>query len=153
MVTSALGRIEVDQHIGRTATPEGPHTHLLPDLLAAGRTHDPEVPVPADHLPCLFFYPANPLCDLLGRPRPFDFQAHDRFQALLARWGDPAYLAAKARIRQALAAGAAPGSFQPMAADKDHGAVTITLRQALHEDLDPDLLAAWRDHSSAAAND
>lgn len=56
---SALGRIEVFQPIpppdGRS--PEGPHTHLLPKLLAHRRTHAATVPVPDGFLPCLGLHP------------------------------------------------------------------------------------------------
>lgn len=56
---SALGRIEVFQPIpppgGRS--PDGPHTHVLPKLLAHGRTHAATVPVPDGLVPCLSVHP------------------------------------------------------------------------------------------------
>lgn len=58
---SALARAEVYQAIGRTVTPEGPHTHVLPELLKSGRTHASDIPIPDGWLPCLSLYPASPL--------------------------------------------------------------------------------------------
>ncbi|TCT04369.1 DUF6925 family protein [Aquabacter spiritensis] len=56
---SALGRIEVFQPIppagGRS--PDGPHTHVLPKLLAHGRTHAASIPIPAGLVPCLSLHP------------------------------------------------------------------------------------------------
>lgn len=57
---SALARAEVYQPIGRTVTPEGPHTHVLPELLKTGRTHAAGIPIPHGLLPCLSLYPADP---------------------------------------------------------------------------------------------
>lgn len=56
---SALGRIEVFQPIpppsGRS--PDGPHTHVLPQLMAHRRTHAATVPVPEGLVPCLSVHP------------------------------------------------------------------------------------------------
>lgn len=56
---SALGRIEVFQPIpppdGRS--PEGPHTHVLPKLLAHRRTHAASIPIPDGLVPCLSLHP------------------------------------------------------------------------------------------------
>ena len=63
ILTSPLARIEVHQPIpppgGRS--PEGPHTHLLPEFLAQGRIHPPGSPLP-DGLYCgLSLYPRTRL--------------------------------------------------------------------------------------------
>lgn len=63
ILVSPVARIEVHQPIpppgGRA--PEGPHTHLLPKLLAEGRTHAPGSPLP-DALYCgLSLYPRTRL--------------------------------------------------------------------------------------------
>lgn len=56
---SALGRIEVYTPIppadGRS--PDGPHTHVLPKLLAHRRTHAANVPIPEGLVPCLSLHP------------------------------------------------------------------------------------------------
>lgn len=58
---SALGRIEVYQPIpppdGRS--PQGPHTHVLPKLLAHRRTHAASIPIPDGLVPCLSVHPPH----------------------------------------------------------------------------------------------
>ena len=59
---SRLGRIEVYQRIagaGET-TPEGPHTHLLPELLKTGRVHAADAPIPPGWIPCVNLYLGHP---------------------------------------------------------------------------------------------
>ncbi len=56
-----LGRIEVYQVIGGEQsddkTPEGPHTHLLPELLRLNLTHSADTPIKDGWVPCAFLYP------------------------------------------------------------------------------------------------
>lgn len=63
ILASPVARIEVHQPIpppgGRS--PEGPHTHLLPKLLAQGRTHPPGSPLPASLFCGLSLYPRTRL--------------------------------------------------------------------------------------------
>lgn len=56
---SRLGRIEVYQAIPEPTgrTPEGPHTHVLPQLLMLDRTHDRSVPVPDGWRAAMTIYP------------------------------------------------------------------------------------------------
>jgi len=60
VVITRLGRIEVYQAIGGENTggksPEGPHTHLLPNLLQSNRTHSTSVPIKESWVPCAFLY-------------------------------------------------------------------------------------------------
>lgn len=55
---SKLGRIEVYQPIARPGdrTPEGPHTHLLPSLLANRRVFEEGTPIPPGWIPCATCY-------------------------------------------------------------------------------------------------
>lgn len=69
VVVSALGRVEVFQAIAIDRTPEGPHTHVLPKLLAGRRTHSANVPIPSGYLPCLNLHPASPVFDQFGNHR------------------------------------------------------------------------------------
>ncbi|MFD0933619.1 DUF6925 family protein, partial [Methylobacterium trifolii] len=92
-----IGRVEVYAPIpgpGGTS-PEGPHTHVLPKLLGAGRTHAATTPIPSGHVPCAGLHPAHPYKDMMGRRIPFDRARYDAFQALLDSWGDPELLAIK----------------------------------------------------------
>ena len=66
------GRVEVYQPIPAHGgvSPEGPHTHVLPKLLAHGRTHAATEPIPAGWVSCAHSYPAHPLRDGYGRAHP-----------------------------------------------------------------------------------
>ncbi|MEL6773556.1 MAG: hypothetical protein AAFP23_02265 [Pseudomonadota bacterium] len=109
---SAIGRCEVYQKIGGPDTggvsPLGPHTHVLPKLMAAGRTHSANIPVPEGLMPCASLHPGNPTMTPLGEDRAFDAALFERFQALLSVWGPPGYLDVKHRVWEALDRGATP---------------------------------------------
>ena len=70
VVITRLGRIEVYQAIGGEhtddKTPEGPHTHLLPELLGLNLTHSPDVPIKERWVPCAFLYPKSPVLSEAG---------------------------------------------------------------------------------------
>lgn len=70
VVLTRLGRIEVYQAIGGEhtddKTPEGPHTHLLPDLLSLNLTHPADVPIREGWVPCAFLYPKSPVLSKVG---------------------------------------------------------------------------------------
>ncbi|MEM6888117.1 MAG: DUF1289 domain-containing protein [Pseudomonadota bacterium] len=59
VVESALGRIEVQGRIPSqdARSPDGPHTHLLPDHLATGRALPAGMDLPRAYLPGAIFYP------------------------------------------------------------------------------------------------
>lgn len=61
VVMSRLGRIEVTPPIGirngEPGTPEGPHTHLIPELLATGRELAPGRELPPDYAPAVSLFP------------------------------------------------------------------------------------------------
>jgi hypothetical protein len=92
-----IGRIEVFTPIpgADAASPEGPHTHILPKLLLAGRTHAATTPIPAGFVPCGAIHPAHPTKDALGRRIPFRPDRYAAFQRLLDAWGEPGLVAAK----------------------------------------------------------
>jgi hypothetical protein len=75
---SRLGRIEVYQPIPPAdgKSPSGPHTHVLPKLLAHGRTHSANEPLPPGWIPCAHIYPPHPARDLFGQSRPFQAERH-----------------------------------------------------------------------------
>jgi len=151
---SRCGRIEVYQPIpppdGRS--PEGPHTHVLPKLLGAGRTHAATEPIPEGWVPCLSVYPAHPAKDGLGRATPFQPARHDAFQQLLRAYGDPAIIRLKAQVAAALAGGEAP-----RAADNGdrfaRACIRITLRQAHASGLNSPALGLWRDQYERPGGD
>ena len=55
---SRLGRVEIYQPIAAAggATPDGPHTHLLPDLLGERLTFSNDEPIPHGWIPCAHLY-------------------------------------------------------------------------------------------------
>ena len=89
----------------------------LPKLLKSGRTHPATEPVPEGWIPCAHLYPPHPARDGLGEARPFDAAHHDAFQRMIERCGDPATLAIKRRVVDAMHAGEPPSA---MAGDR-HG--------------------------------
>ena len=58
VVVTQLARIEIAQPIPEEdgETPEGPHTHILPDLLAKRCVHPPENPLPKTYFPGISLY-------------------------------------------------------------------------------------------------
>jgi len=146
---TAVGRVEVYAAIpppdGRS--PDGPHTHLLPAVLRAGRSHAATVPVPVGYLPCAHLYPAHPLTDLTGGRRPFDPGRLAAFDRLLARFGDPAQREITAQVTRAVAAGRAPEG-RP-ADPPGRAAQAVALRVLAHTGADPAVLEAWRGRAAA----
>ncbi|MGQ0845400.1 MAG: DUF6925 family protein [Sporichthyaceae bacterium] len=137
--TTACGRVEVYSPIppsdGRS--PDGPHTHLLPKLLRAGRTHPATAPIPERYLPVAAFYPAHPVVDRTGTPRSWDQTAHDAFAVLLASFGDAEQL----RLKDATWRAAREGTPLPAPVDPPgRAAVAVALRQLVR--LEPERAAA-----------
>jgi len=140
---SRLGRIEVYQPIPPASgkSPGGPHTHVLPRLLKAGRTHPATEPIPPGFIPCAHLYPPHPARDGLGLPHPFDASHFDAFQAIMATFGDPAGTAIKQRVREAVRGGNPPAEIT---GDR-HGrtSVRIALRQMNAAGDASPALTAW----------
>lgn len=124
---SKLARIEVFQPIPPPdgKSPEGPHTHLLPKLLATGRAHAATSPIPEGWVSVLDIFPAHPLRTPMLVQRAFDQARHTAFQSLLARFGLPAMLAAKQQARET---GAEAGEDR-----YSRGAARVALRQMAAE--------------------
>ncbi len=93
-----FGRVEVYQAIPAPdgKSPDGPHTHVLPKLLAHDRTHAANLPIPDGWVPCMTLFPANPMRDRMGERKPFDAAEFAAFQALWAQFGEPELVAVKA---------------------------------------------------------
>lgn len=92
-----MGRVEVYQPIPppNGKSPDGPHTHVLPRLLAHGRLNAATVPVPEGWLAGMSLFPAHPLLRADGAPTAFDAGRYRAFQALMDRFGDPDLVAGK----------------------------------------------------------
>jgi hypothetical protein len=135
---SRVGRIEVFQPIpsAHGQSPEGPHTHVLPDLLRHKRTHAATEPIPAGWVPCAHLYfPGH----------------HDAFQRMLRLFGDADSIALKDKVVAAIVAGEDPSAMTRMGGRFARTDIRVTLRQlrAAREDL-PGLtawIAAYEAHS------
>lgn len=141
-----LGRVEVYQKIGGPDTggvsPPGPHTHVLPKLMRAGRTHSANITLPEGLVPCAFFYPANPLADPMGNARPFDAALHAAFEALVADWAPLDHRRMKAAAQAALALGGEPDQLTPRSR-AGRKALRVALRQVRQTRGEDALLARW----------
>ena len=146
---SRAGRIEVYQPIGsipeNRPTPEGPHTHLLPDLLKSDRTHSANAPVPPGFFPVLSLYPAHPLSELNGRDRPFDPGRHRNFQALLERFAPEGYIDEKRRITEAVLKKRSPETYRAAPTRIARRGGRMALRQMIHTHAFLPDLECWRD--------
>jgi hypothetical protein len=142
---SRIGRVEVFQPIpppGGTS-PDGPHTHVLPRLLAHGRTHAATEPLPGGWIPCAHLYPAHPLRDQLGRRRAFRLDHHEAFQTLLDRYGLSELTAFKRTIVEAVMADQGPGTVEFPSHRAARATVRVALRQLATVDPRAPALAAW----------
>ena len=89
VLLSPAGRIEVFQPIPPAdgTSPEGPHTHLLPRLIAKDRPHSANVPIPEGWQSALSMHPKSPWRTMLGERHPYDPATDARFAPLLERFG------------------------------------------------------------------
>ena len=148
VAVTRIGRIEVYQKIGGPDTggksPVGPHTHILPKLMATGRTHSANTPIPDGLVPVAGLHPASPLTDPLGRDKPWDQKAFTAFQDLFQTWAPHGQAALKTLIRDLIAAGSLPDDFAAPPGRHMRTALRIAIRQAEREDGETPTTAAWR---------
>lgn len=142
---SRIGRAEIFQPIPPPGgvSPDGPHTHLLPKLLAHGRTHAATEPLPEGWVPCAHLYPPHPLRDQAGRPHPFRSDHHAAFQALLDRFGDTELLSLKHAAVAAVMASQAPATVACPDDRFARATLRVALRQLLATGAAPIALEAW----------
>ena len=146
------GRVEVFAPIpppdGRS--PDGPHTHLLPHLLARGRTHPPTAPIPGGLVPVAHLYPAHPLFGPLGRPHAFDAGADAAFAELLDEFGAPELVELERDVVAAVRAGDGPDAVTVPPTPQSRATVAVTLRRLAQTEPGLAALSRWRPHRSAA---
>jgi len=142
---SRLGRVEVRTPIPQPdgETPNGPHTHVLPDLLKHKRTHAATVPLPEGMVPSAEMFPPSAIHDAHGRRAPFDAGRHEAFQWLLSAHGDPGCVRAKAQTMAAVRAGEPPRDDASYARAQRLSR-RVALRQLLQTDGQSAALTAWR---------
>ncbi|MDE1173677.1 MAG: hypothetical protein PW790_08425 [Parvibaculaceae bacterium] len=127
-----FGRVEVFQPVPPPSgeSPEGPHTHLLPRLLAHGRSHAATVPIPQGLVPAMHMFPPHPERDLMGKPRPIDVGAFEDFQALINHFADPEIIHVKCMVADAIRSGADPATLIRPAGRHLQMAFRVAIRQA-----------------------
>ncbi|MEM7765850.1 MAG: hypothetical protein AAF290_17440 [Pseudomonadota bacterium] len=128
-----LGRIEVFQKIGGPDTggksPPGPHTHVLPNLMRAKKTHAANITVPDGLTPCAYLHPGNPLVDGLGQPRAYRADLATAFAELFRTYAPEDLKALKSNLGAAIAAGTSPDEFS----EPSSRAARLTLRVGLRQ--------------------
>lgn len=131
VMLSAVGRIEVYSPIPGPdgSSPEGPHTHLLPKMLASGRTHAANAPIPEGSQPVLMLHPRSPWRDGLGKRVSFDGELDDLFHDVLARFGLAQDMSVRAAVEAAVEAGLAPEAYPWPKSRRGRAEARITLRR------------------------
>jgi hypothetical protein len=128
--------------------------HLLPKLLAHGRTHAATEPVPEGWVPCAHVYPPHPLRDQLGRQRPFRRDYHDAFQTMLARYGEKERLALKRQVVESAMAGRGPSALGLPNDRFARATVRVALRQLRALEWSSPAFAEWlADYDASASVD
>ncbi len=140
-----VGRAEVYQAIPQPGdkAPEGPHTHVLPRLLAHRRTHAATEPIPRGLVSCAHLYPPHPLYDAYTRARPFDNTRYGAFQRLLSRYGDIEHVRLKRNVVKAVNAGAGPEAIAMPDDRFGQASIRIALRQIKASDGPSHALSVW----------
>jgi len=110
VLLSPAGRIEVFQPVPPAdgKSPEGPHTHLMPKLIAKDRPHSANVPIPDSLQSALSVHPRSPWRTMQGEKHPYDAGIDSAFAPMLARFGLAEDAAVEADVLAALNRGAAP---------------------------------------------
>lgn len=139
------GRAEVYQPIPAPGgvSPMGPHTHVLPKLLARKRTHAATEPIPRGYVSCAHLYPAHPLRDADGRARPFDGVRYASFQRIMSRFGDVEHLRLKRNVSKAVIAHAGPKAIAMPTDRFEQAYVRVALRQLKASEGTSPELAEW----------
>jgi hypothetical protein len=145
VVLSPLARIEVYAPIPGSgeSSPDGPHTHLLPKLLGAARTHAANAPIPPRHQPVLMLHPRSPWRDAAGARTPFDEELNREFERLLERFGLPEDRQVRATTETAVSGGVDPAAYAWPSSRRGRAQARITLRR-LAQRLEPGAVARWK---------
>lgn len=145
---SRIGRVEVYQMIGGPDTggvsPTGPHTHVLPKLLKARRSHSANTPIPQGLIPVAGFHPASPIMDRLAGEREFDPAAFADFQSLFAVWGSDSSNRIKQLVWDALSQGREPSQITEPDDRFGRIAFRVALRQYGRQHGETATLSLWR---------
>jgi hypothetical protein len=146
VLLSPLARIEVYAIIPAEGgkSPSGPHTHLLPKLLASGRTHSANVPIPDGLQPVLSMHPRSPWRDQQGKRVPYDPERARSFDALVRRFGIEDLKRLRIDVETAVRGKVPPADFPAPSTRQGRIQLRISLRR-LTQDLGIAALRPWRE--------
>lgn len=130
VMLSPAGRIEVFQPIpaAHDLSPVGPHTHLLPRLVACGRLHSANDPIPDGWQAVLNLHPPRPWIGERNQRR-LDRASDDDFRILLNRYGDDREAGLEQRLIAHIMAGSDPDSFPWPLNRRDRTKARLALRR------------------------
>ena len=153
VLLSPIGRVEVYSLIPEAggSSPEGPHTHLLPKLLASGRTHAANAPIPGGMQPVLMLHPRSPWRDGLGRRVDFDEGLDDLFENLFAQFGLREDIDVRCAVEDAVEEGISPEAFSWPTTRRGRAEARITLRRMARTGSDRNVML-WRQHYDRVAD-
>ena len=139
-----IGRLEVYQPIPPAdgKSPDGPHTHVLPNLLRHRRTHSATEPIPDGLVPCGYFYPAHPAKDAGGHDKPYDPQKYASFETILRRYGNSRFANLKDQVRTAVEQDREPTGISTVGRHTVSN-IRVALRQLRMANCDLPALARW----------
>ncbi|MEL7279096.1 MAG: hypothetical protein AAGK79_01980 [Pseudomonadota bacterium] len=152
-----LGRVEVYQMIGGPDTggksPEGPHTHVLPQYLRVKRTHAASTPIPQSWSPCCSLHPKSPVMGRLGEDKPFDADAFEAFQQMLSAWGPDQYVRQKRDVWAAIGAATSPETWERPENLIARAGTRNAIRQWCRQHGESDLALAWSERFDTGDED
>lgn len=145
VLISPFARVEVFAPIPMPGgqAPEGPHTHLLPKLLATKRTHAANSPIPEGSQPVLMYHPRSPWRDAMGRRVDFNDDLDAVFAPLFASYGLNEDQRVRRDVEAAVDAGADPKTFAWPTTRRGRIQARITLRR-LAQRGGKGSVSAWR---------
>lgn len=144
VVISPVGRVEVYAPIPMPGgnSPAGPHTHLMPRMVASGLTHAANSPVPEGLQPVLSLHPRSPWRDAMGKRVPFDAELDELFNGILRQFGLPQDRLVRQSVEDAVWSDVAPKEYRWPKTRRGRAEARITLRRVGR--LHPDRVARWR---------
>lgn len=132
-----LGRIEVFQKIGGPDTggrsPLGPHTHVLPKLMASGKTHAGNTTIPKDLVPCAYLHPGNPLVNAVGELRSFEPLLAESFDRIYDAFAPSKLRDIKHRLKRAVADRTSTEGFDEPTSRAGRITLRVGLRQLIQK--------------------
>lgn len=145
VLISPLARIEVYAPIPQPGgkSPDGPHTHLLPKLIASRRTHAANAPIPAGLQPVLMLHPRSPWRDAMGMRTDFNVGLDALFEDLLRDHALAEDRRVRLAVETAVTTGVDPTAFAWPDTRRGRIQARITLRR-LAQKHGRHTVTAWR---------